>query len=72
MIAETAEQWNEPIEPRQADWFEGAGIVGVASLVNAYMEDPTSYQRGSVNSLVKLIGDKLLQTYVGKQVEIEF
>ena len=71
-IAETAEQWNEPIEPRQADWFEGAGIVGVASLVNAYMEDPTSYQRGSVNSLVKLIGDKLLQTYVGKQVEIEF
>ena len=34
-IAETAEQWNEPIEPRQADWFEAAGIVGVASLVNA-------------------------------------
>lgn len=71
-IAETAEQWNEPIEPRQADWFEGAGIVGVASLVNAYMEDPTSYQRGSVNSLVKLIGDKLLQTFEGKRVEIEF
>ena len=71
-IAETAEQWNEPIEPRQADWFEAAGIVGVASLVNAYMEDPTSYQRGAVNSLVKLIGDKLLQTFEGKRVKIEF
>ena len=68
-IAETAEQWNEPIEPRQADWFEAAGIVG---LVNAYMEDPTSYQRGAVNSLVKLIGDKLLQTFEGKRVKIEF
>ena len=65
-IAETAEQWNEPIEPRQADWFEAAGIVG------AYMEDPTSYQRGAVNSLVKLIGDKLLQTFEGKRVKIEF
>ena len=62
----------EPIEPRQADWFEAAGIVGVASLVNAYMEDPTSYQRGAVNSLVKLIGDKLLQTFEGKRVKIEF
>lgn len=71
-IAETAEQWNEPIEPRQADWFEAAGIVGVASLVNAYMEDPTCYQRGAVNSLVKLIGDKLLQTFEGKRVKIEF
>jgi hypothetical protein len=36
------------------------------------MEDPTSYQRGSVNSLVKLVGDKLLQTFEGKRVEIEF
>lgn len=71
-IAKTAEQWNEPIEPKKTDWFEGAGIVGVACLVNAYMEDPTSYQRGSVNSLVKLIGDKLLQTFAGKRVEIEF
>ena len=48
-IAETAEQWNEPIEPK-----------------------PVAYKRGSVNSLVKLIGDKLLQTFEGKQVKIDF
>ncbi|WP_455667875.1 hypothetical protein [Phocaeicola sp.] len=71
-IAETAEQWNEPIEPKQVDWFEGVGIVGVVNLVNDYMNDPTNYKRGSVNSLVKLIGDKLLQTYKGKQIEIDF
>lgn len=71
-IVETAEQWNEPIEPTSADWFEGFGLVAVASLVNDYMEEPAAYKRGSVNSLVKLIGDKLLQTFEGKQIEIDF
>ena len=71
-IAETAEQWNEPIEPKQVSMFEAVGLVAVASLVNDYMEEPVAYKRGSVNSLVKLIGDKLLQTFEGKQVEIEF
>ena len=52
--------------------FEAVGLVAVASLVNDYMEEPVAYKRGSVNSLVKLIGDKLLQTFEGKQVEIEF
>ena len=71
-IAETAEQWNEPIEPRQVSMFEAVGLVAVVSLVNDYMEEPVAYKRGSVNSLVKLIGDKLLQTFEGKRVEIEF
>lgn len=71
-IAETAEQWNEPIEPKQVSMFEAAGLVAVASLVNDYMEKPAAYKRGSVNSLVKLIGDKLLQTFEGKQVKIDF
>ena len=71
-IAETAEQWNEPIEPKQVSMFEAVGLVAVASLVNDYMEEPVAYKRGSVNSLVKLIGDKLLQTFEGKRVEIEF
>ena len=52
--------------------FEAVGLVAVVSLVNDYMEEPVAYKRGSVNSLVKLIGDKLLQTFEGKQVEIEF
>ena len=71
-IAETAEQWNAPIEPKQVSMFEAAGLVAVASLVNDYMEKPAAYKRGSVNSLVKLIGDKLLQTFEGKQVKIDF
>jgi hypothetical protein len=69
-IAETAEQWNEPIEPKQVSMFEAVGLVAVVSLVNDYMEEPVAYKRGSVNSLVKLIGDKLLQTFEGKQVKI--
>lgn len=28
-IAETAEQWNEPIEPKQVSMFEAAGLVAV-------------------------------------------
>ena len=71
-IAETAEQWNEPIEPKQVSMFEAVGLVAVVSLVNDYMEEPVAYKRGSVNSLVKLIGDKLLQTFEGKQVKIDF
>ena len=71
-IAETAEQWNEPIEPKQVSMFEAVGLVAVVSLVNDYMEEPVAYKRGSVNSLVKLIGDKLLQTFEGKRVKIEF
>lgn len=71
-IAETAEQWNEPIEPKQVSMFEAVGLIAVANLVNDYMKEPTAYKRGSVNSLVKLIGDKLLQAYAEKQVEIEF
>ena len=47
-------------------------LVAVVSLVNDYMEEPVAYKRGSVNSLVKLIGDKLLQTFEGKQVKIDF
>lgn len=54
-IAETAEQWNEPIEPKQVSMFEAVGLVAVVSLVNDYMEEPVAYKRGSVNSLVKLI-----------------
>lgn len=69
-IVKTAEQWDEPVE--QVSMFEAAGIVAVASLVNDYMKEPAAYKRGSVNSLVKLIGDKLLQTYAVKQIEIEF
>ena len=52
--------------------FEAAGLVAVVSLVNDYLEKPAAYKRGSVNSLVKLIGDKLLQTFEGKRVKIEF
>ena len=33
-IAETAEQWNEPIEPKQVSMFEAVGLVAVVSLVN--------------------------------------
>ena len=47
-IAETAEQWNEPIEPKQVSMFEAVGLVAVVSLVNDYMEEPVAYKRGSV------------------------
>ena len=54
------------------NWLDATGIPAVANKVNEYMDNPTCYQRGSVNSLVKLIGDKLLQTFEGKRVKIEF
>lgn len=57
---------------KEDNWLDATGIPAVANKVNEYMDNPTCYQRGSVNSLVKLIGDKLLQTFEGKQVEIEF
>lgn len=66
-VTAIVEQSNEQIESRQVGWFEGA-----ANMVNKYMDDPSSYQIGAVNPLVKLIGDKLLQTFAGKRVEIDF
>lgn len=57
---------------KEDNWLDATGIPAVANKVNEYMDNPTCYQRGSVNSLVKLIGDKLLQTFEGKRVEIEF
>ena len=47
-------------------------VEGLDAGANDYMEKPAAYKRGSVNSLVKLIGDKLLQTFEGKQVKIDF
>jgi len=57
---------------KEDNWLDATGIPAVANKVNEYMDNPTCYQRGSVNSLVKLIGDKLLQTFEGKQVKIDF
>ena len=57
---------------KEDNWLDATGIPAVANKVNEYMDNPTCYQRGSVNSLVKLIGDKLLQTFEGKRVKIEF
>jgi hypothetical protein len=71
-IVETAKQWNEPIEPKQVSTSEMYGLVVGTGLVNVYMEEPAAYKRGSINPLVKLIGDYLLLVYAGKRVEIDF
>lgn len=57
---------------KEDNWLDTTGIPAVANKVNEYMDNPTCYQKSSVNSLVKLIGDKLLQTFEGKRVKIEF